>query len=319
MEFEAPLLNLFCNEDISSLDSNLIEKDDDLDFISVSEPDCDYIENSFRKEIIIFRSNRDQNEVKRWPQSFRLEAVKSILKISAMFGYHYRTAYLSSIYLDQFLAKTWFSDGNTAWTSRLLSIACLSLAAKMEEHKARKLIEYRVDGYGFEGIAIQKMELCVLHELGWQMGILTPFTYIHYFTAKLCAEKCRQKEIATRAADLVLAIMEEPNINAAENLSSIVAAASVLAAYDHRLEKRMMEDKINEIPSWGSLEKDLTFSCYCKLQEIMMLKTPKSAISPSWISADDSTAITSKGGSKRRLNFDNNNNNDQNCPTKKNC
>ncbi|CAA0829242.1 Cyclin-D5-1 [Striga hermonthica] len=297
MESGVPLLNLLCDEDISSLNSNLFDKNDNpFDSITITEPDCEFIESSFRKETS-FRATR----VERWPESARLEAVKWILQTRALFGYHYRTAYLALIYFDQFLAKTCFSDGKTTWTNRILSVACLSLAAKMEESKARPLIEYRVEGYDFQGIAIQKMELCVLHELEWKMGVLTPFAYLNYFTAKFCTEKSRLHEIATRAAELVMAIVEE--INAAENRPSIIAAASVLTAYDHNLESAVLEDKINSIPSWGSPEKDLAFSCYRLLQEIVMLKTPKSAVIPSSLLANNDSTITSKCGSKRRLNF----------------
>ncbi|KAL6587712.1 hypothetical protein OROMI_000690 [Orobanche minor] len=308
MESESPLLNLFCNENISSLNAALFKKDENMDFISVSESDREFIEISFGKEIN-FRPDGDKNQVEKWSKIARLEAVKWILQIRALFGYHYRTAYLSLIYFDQFLARTCFSDGKRTWTSRILSIACLSIATKMEEHKARPFSDYRVDGYNFQGNEIHRMELCVLNALEWKMAILTPFTYLNYFISNLGIEKSRHQEIVTQASDLILAIMEE--INAAENRPSIVAAATVLAAYDHHLDKTMLENKIDAIPTWGSEEKELTFSCYCLLQEILMLKTPKSVITPSLLSIDNS-AYTSRGGSRRRLTYD------QNCPVKKN-
>ncbi|GFP78905.1 cyclin-d5-1 [Phtheirospermum japonicum] len=255
---------------------------------------------SFRKETN-FRPDSDENQVQKWSKNTRLEALKWILQTRVLFGYHYRTAYLSLIYFDQFFGKTWFSEKPT-WTSRILSIACLSIAAKMEEQKARSFTEYHVDGYSFQGIAVQRMELCVFSTLGWNMVVITPFTYLTYFVTKFCVEKSRHQEIVTQAADLVLRIMEE--INVAENRPSIVAAASVLAAFDRHLDKTMLENKIDAIPTWGPEEKVQTFSCYCLFQEILMLKTPKSAITPSSSSGVEST-ITSRGGSKRRLTFDN--------------
>ncbi|GFP78904.1 cyclin-d5-1 [Phtheirospermum japonicum] len=261
---------------------------------------------SFRKETH-FRPDSDENQVQKWSKNIRLEALKWILQTRVLFGYHYRTAYLSLIYFDQFFGKTWFSEKPT-WTSRILSIACLSIAAKMEEQKARSFTEYHVDGYSFQGIAVQRMELCVLSTLGWNMVVITPFTYLTYFVTKFCVEKSRHQEIVTQAADLVLRIMEE--INVAEIRPSIVAAASILAAYDHRFDKTMLENKIDAIPRW---ECEQTFSCYCLLQQTLMLKTPKSAVIPSSISFVEST-IASRGGSKRRLTFDSK---DQYCPVKK--
>ncbi|KAK6152792.1 hypothetical protein DH2020_012431 [Rehmannia glutinosa] len=246
MGSETPSPNLFCKEDVSFLN----EKDENLEeFCSVSESDCEFIETSFEKETN-FRPNRDDGEnqtrVKRsWLKYARLEATR------ALFGYHYRTAYLSVIYFDRFLEKTWISDGKL-WTIRILSIACLSLAAKMEERKVRPLTEYYVEGYNFQGIAIQKMELCVLNALEWRMCIVTPFTYLNYFATKFCLESSHQ-ELVIQAAELILAIMEE--INVAENRPSIVAAASVLAAYDHQLDKTNLENKLDAIQSWGALEK----------------------------------------------------------------
>lgn len=40
-----------------------------------------------------------------------------------------------------------------------------------------------------------------------------------------------------------------------EHRPSIIAAAAVLAAYDYHLTKKVMEIKMNAVPSWGSLEK----------------------------------------------------------------
>ncbi|KAK6152780.1 hypothetical protein DH2020_012419 [Rehmannia glutinosa] len=312
MGSETPSPNLFCKEDISFLNAAAIdEKDENFeDFCSVSESDCEFIETSFQKETNFGPNREDENEtrVKRsWLKYARLEAVKWILETRALFGYHYRTAYLSVIYFDRFLEKTWISDGKL-WTIRILSIACLSLAAKMEECKVRPLTEYYVEGYNFQGIAIQRMELCVLNALEWKMCIVTPFTYLNYFAIKFCLESSHQ-ELVIQAADLILAIMEE--INVAENRPSIVAAASVLAAYDHQLDKTNLENKLDAIQSWGSLEKEHTFSCYCLLQEVLLLKTPKkSLISPNSLSTDNST-VTSRGGSKRRLTFVSG---DQHCP-----
>jgi len=70
----------------------------------------------------------------------------------------------------------------------LLSIACLSLAAKMEECNVPGLSEFKLDDYSFEGKVIQKMELLVLSTLEWKMGIITPFDFLSYFITKFCKE-----------------------------------------------------------------------------------------------------------------------------------
>jgi len=74
------------------------------------------------------------------------------------------------------------------WAIQLLSIACLSLAAKMEECNVPALSEFKLDDYSFEGKVIQKMELLVLSTLEWKMGIITPFDFLSCFITKLCKE-----------------------------------------------------------------------------------------------------------------------------------
>lgn len=93
------------------------------------------------------------------------------------------------------------------WHIRVLSVACLSLAAKMEECRARPLTEYSVEGCPIEGSSIQRMELIVLNTLEWKMISVTPFTYLNYFATKFCGES-RHQELVIQAAELILAIME---------------------------------------------------------------------------------------------------------------
>lgn len=50
-------------------------------------------------------------------------------------------------------------------------------------------------------------------------------------------------------------LFDDAEINVMEHRPSIIAAAAVLAAYDYHLTKKVMEIKMNAVPSWGSLEK----------------------------------------------------------------
>lgn len=80
-------------------------------------------------------------------------------------------------------------QGEKDWAMRLLSIACLSLAAKMEECIVPGLSQFQLeDDYVFEGKVIQKMELFVLSSLDWNMGIITPFSFLSYFIKKFSSE-----------------------------------------------------------------------------------------------------------------------------------
>ncbi|KAK6151153.1 hypothetical protein DH2020_016085 [Rehmannia glutinosa] len=309
---------LLCKEDESSLNEQYHYKDENLGFCSVSEFDSEYIEMLIQKETI-FQSNTKNFSVyseRSWFKWARREAIKWILDTRALFGLHLRTAYLSLIYFDRFLSRRSIDNGKL-WAIRLLSVACLSLAAKMEECEAPALSEYHVDEYNFEGNVIQRMELLVLNTLEWKMGCVTPFAYLNYFTNKFCGE-FRRNDLINRAVELILAVMGE--VNVMEHRPSIIAAAAVLAACDYHLTGKLVEIKMNLVPSWGSLEKEHICYCYNLLQEIgtsksntseLIISHNLSSTHSSSIDVLDDSIITSTVGEKRKLTYTNG---DQHCP-----
>ncbi|KAL0343500.1 UNVERIFIED_CONTAM: Cyclin-D5-3 [Sesamum angustifolium] len=308
---ENSLPSLLCREDESCLNEQYHRKDEHLGFCSVSESDSEYIEMLIQKEAA-FQSTADspsEKSERSWLKCARGDAVKWILETRALFGFHFRTAYLSLIYFDRFFSRRLIDDGKL-WAIRLLSVACLSLAAKMEECEVPALSEYRVEEYNFKGNVIQRMELLVLNTLEWKMSCATPFAYLNYFTAKFCGE-FRHKELVTSSR------ISLGKINVVEQRPSIIAAAAVLAAYDYQLTRKRLEIKMNAVPSWGSLEKEHALSCYGLLKS----KTARLIIYPDSPSAhsslidvlDDST-ITSCVGKKRRLSCIDG---DQHCPLPK--
>lgn len=83
------------------------------------------------------------------------------------------------------------------WAIRLLSVACLSLAAKMEECRVPALSEfYHIDEYNFHGNVIQIIQLIVLHTLEWKMNVVTPFAYLCYFISKFCSESSSKEMLS---------------------------------------------------------------------------------------------------------------------------
>ncbi|KAL4332609.1 hypothetical protein GQ457_07G024890 [Hibiscus cannabinus] len=115
----------------------------------------------------------------------RLEAITWILKARATFGFRFQTAYLSMIYFDRFLSRNSI-DSEKSWAIHLLSVACLSLAAKMEEIQIPALSEFQIEGHNFASKTIQRMELLVLDTWEWRMSLITPFAFLHFFIKELC-------------------------------------------------------------------------------------------------------------------------------------
>lgn len=205
----------------------------------------------------------------------RLNAINWTLNAKSIFGFHIRTAYLSLTYFDRFFSRRPI-DNEKEWAIQLLAVACLSLAAKMEERKVPALSQYSVDGYNPKGNVIKRLELLVLNTLKWEMGSITPFEFLHYFITKFFGDSKPPTDLFSRAIELISSILKE--ISLMDHRPSVIAAAAVLAASDDQLTRTTMEFKINVIPSWGSSEKDHMFSCYNLLVEIEMekSKTPKS-------------------------------------------
>lgn len=164
---------------------------------------------------------------------------------------------------------------------QILSIVCLSLAAKMEECRVRPLRDYKVEGCQFLQSSITRMELIVLNTLEWRMWCVTPFSFLNYFAAIFCGE-CRDKEtMIIRANKLVFAIMRgciysfhndlytffstwiynawdiflSAEIDASKHRPSVIAAAVVLAAYDNHLTEVELGSKVGGVTSWGSVER----------------------------------------------------------------
>ncbi|KAG8494005.1 hypothetical protein CXB51_011400 [Gossypium anomalum] len=120
----------------------------------------------------------------------RNEAVDFIRKVHAHFNFGPLCEYLSINYLDRFLSAYELPKGK-AWMMQLLAVACLSLAAKMEETEVPLVLDLQVceSKFVFEARTIQRMELLVLSTLSWRMQAITPFSFIDYFLYKLNDDK----------------------------------------------------------------------------------------------------------------------------------
>nr|VDD27491.1 unnamed protein product [Brassica oleracea] len=94
---------------------------------------------------------------------------------------------LSVNYFDRFLSVHDLPY-DKAWTMQLLAVACLSLAAKLEEtYVPRLLIDLQVGHPEFLFVAksIQRMELLVVNRLEGRLRAITPCSYISYFLRKM--------------------------------------------------------------------------------------------------------------------------------------
>uniref|UniRef100_A0ACD5XT01 Uncharacterized protein n=1 Tax=Avena sativa TaxID=4498 RepID=A0ACD5XT01_AVESA len=138
----------------------------------------------------------------------RTDAVERIWKVHSYYSFGPVTACWAVNYLDRFLSLYHLPEGK-AWMTQLLSVACLSLAAKMEETSVPQSLDLQVGDarYVFEAKTIQRMELLVLSTLKWRMQAVTPFSYIDYLLHQLNGGgNAPSRRSVQQAAELILCV-----------------------------------------------------------------------------------------------------------------
>ncbi|KAB1207934.1 Cyclin-D1-1 [Morella rubra] len=201
--------------------------------------------------------------------SAREESVAWILKVQAYYGFQPLTAYLSVNYLDRFLYSRRLPL-TKGWPLQLLSVACLSLAAKMEEPLVPSLLDIQVEGakYIFEPRTILRMELLVLSVLDWRLRSITPFSFIYYFACKLDSTGTNYAGfLVSRASEIILSNMQEASF--LEYWPSCIAAAAILCAASEIPNLSLVNPEHAE--SWcDGLQKEKIIGCYRLMQEFVI-------------------------------------------------
>ncbi|XP_010526714.1 PREDICTED: cyclin-D5-1-like [Tarenaya hassleriana] len=323
---------LVCHETESCLNEELDEDGDrdtnvgtrrsvhDSCCVAVANDDEEYLSELVRRETRRVGSEPDEMASScagrtvagsTWHRWARLDAIDWIIHTAAKFGFGHQTAYLGISYFDLFISRRSIDEGKS-WAIRLLSVACLSLAAKMEEFRVPGLSEFPSEDYVFEAKLIQRMELLILTTLDWRMNLITPFAYLHYFLFKFFKDESFSDGLAPRVSESLLALTKE--ISLRDHHSWVVSAAAVLAASDSRLTIEDLRTKLGSIPWWISSENESAYSCYRIMQEMeeKRQRTPDSIISmENQSDASKGSCLAPGDGSKRRLSFDGS---DQNPP-----
>ncbi|CAF2032751.1 hypothetical protein HID58_078814 [Brassica napus] len=309
---------LICHESESCLNEQQQDDDDDETkiersdeqqkphcFATIGDDDEDYVAELVRKENRRFDDD-DDKPTKTTSSLDRLIAIDWILATRTRFGFQHQTAYIAISYLDLFLHKRFIGlQKDESWAIRLLSVASLSLAAKMEERVVPGLSQYPQDqDFVFKPDVIRKTELLILSTLDWKMSLITPFHYLNYFLAKISPDRNQSvsKELVLlRSSESLLALTKE--ISVTDNRQYVVAAATTLLASstssDIRLTREEMGNKFGSVSWWTSNENDNVYSCYERMQEIEERKhmTPPELAVPGPV-------VGSGSGAKRRLSFD---------------
>ncbi|XP_010059892.2 cyclin-D3-3 [Eucalyptus grandis] len=157
----------------------------------------------------------------------RREAMGWMMKAHARNGFSALTAVLAVDYLDRFLSG-FGPQAENPWTTQLTAVACLSLAAKVEETQVPFLLDLQGEesNYLFEAKTIQKMELLVLSTLQWKMNPVTPISFLDYFARRLGLKGHLCWEFLRRCEEVLLASLSD--CRSTSYLASVMATAVVL-------------------------------------------------------------------------------------------
>ncbi|CAA0834748.1 Cyclin-D1-1 [Striga hermonthica] len=238
--------------------------------------------------------------------SARAQSVAWILKVQRYYGFQPLTAYLSVNYFDRFLCSHHLSDMK-GWPLQLLSVACLSLAAKMEEPLVPSLLDLQVEGakFIFEAKNIQRMELLVLRALDWRLRWIAPFCYLSFFALKIDPSGTNNTGfLLSRARDIILSTIQETSL--VEYRPSCIAAAAILCAANDLPNFSSITAQHAESLSHG-LHKDNIMICYHLIRKFAMRKRAKKQTKvlpqvrvmarPSLITSDSSSSSSSSSSS----------------------
>uniref|UniRef100_A0A0E0K5G8 Uncharacterized protein n=1 Tax=Oryza punctata TaxID=4537 RepID=A0A0E0K5G8_ORYPU len=198
--------------------------------------------------------------------ALRKDALDWIWEVIEHYNFAPLTAVLSVNFLDRYLSEIEIPEGK-AWMAQLLAVACLSLAAKMEETFVPLLLDLQVpEGKPmFEARNIKRMELQVLSTLKWRLQAVTACSFIDYFLNKFSDHGAPSLLALSRSTDLILSIAKGVEFVAFR--PSEIAASVALAALGE-CRSSVLE---RSITSCKYINKERVLRCYEMIQNKITL------------------------------------------------
>ncbi|KAK9060328.1 hypothetical protein SSX86_021032 [Deinandra increscens subsp. villosa] len=198
----------------------------------------------------------------------RQDSVNWILHAHAHFSFRPLTALLAVNYFDRFLSTAAVSfDGDNGWEFQLLSVACFSLAAKMEEPEAPSLSDLQVSEprFVFEPKTVRRMELWVMEQLNWRLRSVTPFDFLHYFIFNLPqSSSFNHQSFLWVCSDLIVKTLRV--IDFLGFRPSVIAAAAVISAAG--------EGVVIPESYYAKVNKEMVRSCHRLMEEYLVDTCP---------------------------------------------
>ncbi|XP_057771156.1 cyclin-D3-3 [Salvia miltiorrhiza] len=162
-------------------------------------------------------------------KSARSEAISWMLKVIRRYAFNAATAALAVNYYDRFVTSCCFQK-EKPWMSQLAAVACLSVAAKVEETQVPLLLDLQVEEskYLFEAKTIQRMELLLLSTLQWRMNPVTPMSFFDHIARRFEFVRNLHWEFLRRCEGVILSAIADSRL--VHYLPSVIAAATMIYA-----------------------------------------------------------------------------------------
>ncbi|XP_076916087.1 cyclin-D4-1-like [Bidens hawaiensis] len=207
----------------------------------------------------------------------RQDSINWILNAHSHYRFQPLTAILSVNYFDRFLSSATF-ELNSGWEFQLLSVACLSLAAKMEESEVPLLLDLQVlePRFVFEPKTIQRMELLVMEKLDWRLRSITPFDFIDYFIFNLPHSSTNDNQLHSICSDLIIKTIRVVDFQRFR--PSVIAAAAVISAVGEGVEI--------PVSYYAKVNKEMVRSCHQLMEEYLVDPCPSAVhkVTKQWLS-----------------------------------
>ncbi|KAG6498530.1 cyclin-D3-1-like [Zingiber officinale] len=197
-------------------------------------------------------------------------------KVHAYYKFGPLSACLCVNYLDRFLSAYELPQGKS-WMMQLLALACLSLAAKMEETEVPLILDLQVGEakFLFEAKTIQRMELQVLSTLKWRMQIVTPFSFIDFFFHKLNGGNVPSELLLSRSVELMLSTIR--GIDFLAFRPSVIAAAIALIV----LEETEIVNVESTLTCCSHVAKEEVLKCFQVIKDKVLMTSQSGNVSSS--------------------------------------
>ncbi|XP_010426550.1 PREDICTED: cyclin-D3-3 isoform X1 [Camelina sativa] len=207
----------------------------------------------------------------------REKALDWIFKVKSHYGFNSLTALLAVNYFDRFITSRMFQS-DKPWMSQLTAVACLSLAAKVEEIRVPLLLDFQVEEarYVFEAKTIQRMELLVLSTLEWRMHPVTPISYFDHIIRRYSFQSHQQLDFLTRCESLLLSIV--PDSRFLSYSPSVLATAIMVSVIR---DSKMCDEAVyqSQLMTLLKVNKEKVNKCY----ELVLDHSPSKKRMMNWI------------------------------------